>query len=97
MSESLEFACRPVDWSVCEKITPGHPETPIYPGSVKGTCDTCGLEIWVGPKAQAVREARPDVPLVCFPCGMPKAHPGALFTVTTYLNAGNDYLPRDRH
>lgn len=85
-------ACRPVVWDelyqalIEEAGLAG--ETPVYPGSVVAVCGGCGVEIWVGPRAQAL-----TVPhrLRCFLCAVAEqaGEPGP----APVLNLGNPYRP----
>jgi hypothetical protein len=45
----------------------GRPLPTVYPGSVKGTCCRCGLEIWIGPLSQAAIAEMIAEP-ICHPC-----------------------------
>jgi hypothetical protein len=94
MTNALEqiITCRPVDWAVMDKVMPGTAETPVYPGSVKASCEDCGIEIWLGPRGQqylagqgapgAMRELRAwlqghdDILVLCFVCTAQRPAPG---------------------
>lgn len=79
-------ACRPVVWTERYQL-PGTEETPVYPGSIIAQCVDCGVDVYVGPRAQAL-----DVPHVicCFICTGRRAKPGE---VTRLRSLGNPYLP----
>jgi len=38
------------------------------PGSIKGTCDTCGGDISLAPSTQELMKEYPDVPTRCIDC-----------------------------
>lgn len=81
------IACRPVEWPEQEPFNQYEP-TPIYPGSVVGSCMDCEGPIYIGPKQQAHLEQFPDWPIVCFVCLPKHADPNA------YVHdLGNTHLP----
>lgn len=63
----MMLACRPVEWPEDGPLAQ-HEPTPVYPGSVVGSCQDCGESIYIGPKQQAHLEQFPDWPVYCFPC-----------------------------
>lgn len=89
--EAVIAACRPVDWKdlgLPEGVEIPE-ETPVYPGSVQGHCQTCGIKIWVGPKQQeAVVNWDKKVVVLCFKCGF-QAVPD--MATTNLINLGNEF------
>lgn len=62
-------ACRDVDPARLKAMLPDAEIPPVYPGSIMQQCRACNVPVWVGPKTQEIMEARPDVIVLCFPCG----------------------------
>ena len=79
-------ACRDVDPARLEALMPDVQITPVYPGSAKGNCQSCAVEVWVGPRAQQAIERNAAIQVVCFICA---AAGGGLA-----VNLGNPYKPR---
>lgn len=79
-------ACRDVDPARLEALKLGAPLPPVYPGSVKGKCQACAVEVWIGPRLQQAIATLPDVRVMCFPCG-------AAANATNVVNLGNPYVP----
>jgi hypothetical protein len=93
IAQSVLAACRPVDWSALAKLAPDLPQTPVYPGSVKGVCEICNkVEVWVGPRAQQAKQDNERVVICCFLCGIQESAEAAGDTVVG--NLGNTYLPK---
>lgn len=63
----------------------------MYPGSVKGHCERCQLEVWIGPKAQEWAEREP-VEIVCFVCAITAA--AASPVGMDVVELGNTFLRR---
>lgn len=82
-------ACRDVDPARLEALNLGAPLPPVYPGSVKGNCRACAVEVWIGPRLQQAIETLPDVHVMCFPCG-------AAANASAVVNLGNPYTPEVR-
>lgn len=81
-------ACRPVEWPSTGPLA-NEKQTPVYPGSVRGECETCQQAIWIGPKVQAMM-LRTKIRLLCFMCVM-KHYTGRNPTI---VDLGNTYQPR---
>jgi hypothetical protein len=95
VTQSVLAVCRPVDWSALAELAPDVPETPVYPGSVKGVCEICKkVEIWIGPRAHKTKQDNERVVICCFLCGIKASAEAAGDTVVG--NLGNTYLPRKR-
>jgi hypothetical protein len=42
----------------------------IYPGSLPGHCERCGLAVWIGPRVKAFKEQSPEIKIMCALCAV---------------------------
>jgi len=62
------LACQPADETVRAQIEKemGQPMK-RYSGSVRGVCELCGKDVWIGPRQQPIIVAR-DAAVICLIC-----------------------------
>lgn len=71
MSSVITLGCRPVELTEVEEAGFRQAGVTIgaYPDSIKGTCNTCSREVWIGPRQQKLAEVN-GVVTICLLCAV---------------------------